>query len=316
MQPLIPFEPLSTSIIPSGDSWIAQVKWDGVRMLTYYDGCEVLLFNRKLHERTAQYPELQDIKRYCRAENVILDGELVALENGLPAFHQIMKRDGLRRLSGLPTVMKSVPVTYMIFDILYYNGEWVIARTLSERQQLLKELILPREGVQIVQSFTQMEELNEVIKEQGMEGVVCKDLTSTYTIGGKDTRWQKVKNYQDLIATVGGVTLRGKTVNALLLGLYDQHGQFIYIGHAGTGKLSQEDWRLFTTAIAPMIMKDRPFINLPERSKDALWLKPVFTVKIQFIEWTHHLTLRQPSIQAFVTIDPLESTFEQAGVSR
>ncbi|MBC8079938.1 MAG: DNA ligase [Gorillibacterium sp.] len=316
LEPLIPFEPLSTPSIPSGEPWIAQVKWDGVRMLTYYDGTEVSLFNRKLHERTAQYPELQDIKSYCRANNVILDGELVALENGLPAFHQIMRRDGLRRLDGLAAAMRAVPVTYMVFDILYCNGAWVTDRPLALRQQLLSEMILPKEGVQIVQSFAQTEELYHVIEERGIEGIVCKDLTSAYTVGGKDKRWLKVKNYQDLIATVGGVTLRGKTVNALLLGLYDEKGHFIYIGHAGTGKLTRKDWTQFTDAIAPLLVKDRPFLNIPERSKDALWLKPVFTVKIKYIEWTHHITLRQPSIQAFVATDPKESTFRLAGVSR
>lgn len=304
------------SSLPDGEERIAQVKWDGVRMLTYYDGERVQLFNRKRNDRTAQYPELASIEAYCRAKSVILDGELIALADGRPSFHQIMRRDGLRRLGGLDAVRRAVPVTYMVFDILYCDGIWLTETPLRRRQELLTERLIPGEHIQPVASFLRPRELYRVVQEQGLEGIVVKDPDSTYAIGGKDARWQKVKNYQDLIATVGGVTLRAGTVNALLLGLYDDAGRFLYIGHAGTGKLTQEDWRLFTELADSLQSAKRPFANLPERSKDARWLAPVITVRIRYLEWTHHGTLRQPSIQAFLPADPRESTFQLAGVNR
>ncbi|MDR7315880.1 ATP-dependent DNA ligase [Brevibacillus nitrificans] len=73
LEPILPFEPISTDTIPSGDNWVAQIKWDGVRMLTYFDGNEVRLVNRKLNDRTVQYPEFLDLSRYCHATSVILD---------------------------------------------------------------------------------------------------------------------------------------------------------------------------------------------------------------------------------------------------
>lgn len=316
MEPLIPFEPVNAASLPDKQNRIAQVKWDGVRMLTYYDGERVQLYNRKRNNRTAQYPELAPFNTYCRAESVILDGELIALADGRPSFHQIMRRDGLRRLEGLEAVQRLVPVTYMVFDLLYCDGVWLTESPLWRRQELLAERLIPGEHVQSVASFPDPEALFRVVQEQGLEGIVVKDRDSTYAIGGKDARWEKVKNYQDLIATVGGVTLRAGTVNALLLGLYDATGRFLYIGHAGTGKLTQEDWRHFTALSATLASETRPFANLPERSKDARWLTPVITVRIRYLEWTHHGTLRQPSIQAFVPTDPRESTFQLAGVNR
>jgi bifunctional non-homologous end joining protein LigD len=142
--------------------------------------------------------------------------------------------------------------------------------------------------------------LFKAIKEQGMEGIVVKDLNSQYIINGKDNRWQKVKNYKDLIGVVGGVTLRNNVVNALLLGLYDKKGQLWYIGHVGTGKMKKSEWRDLTEQIKPLVITDRPFSNQPERTKGAIWIKPQITVKVQFMEWTKGQTLRQPSIQADV----------------
>ena len=56
-KPIIPFEPIASESIPTGTEWISQIKWDGVRILTYFDGKKVQLFNRKLNERTHHYPK-------------------------------------------------------------------------------------------------------------------------------------------------------------------------------------------------------------------------------------------------------------------
>jgi bifunctional non-homologous end joining protein LigD len=51
-------EPVSSGIIPTGEEWIAQVKWDGVWVLAYADIVGVRLYNRKKNERTLHYPEI------------------------------------------------------------------------------------------------------------------------------------------------------------------------------------------------------------------------------------------------------------------
>lgn len=311
IKPVVPFEPITTDKAPTGEQWIAQVKWDGVRVLTYYDGSICRLFNRRLNERTLQYPELVEIERYCSASSVILDGEIIALKHGKPSFHTVMKRDSIRQPGKVAPACKETPIVYMIFDILFYNGKWVTDQTLTQRSEILSEIISLQEDVQIVESFENAEMLYDVIVSQEMEGVVYKDLTSTYSINGKDRRWQKQKNYGDLVAVIGGVTLRGSVVNALLMGLYSQEGGLWYIGHVGTGKLTAAEWGYLTELIQPLIINQSPFTNIPERIKSALWVKPVITVKVQFIEWTEGHTLRQPSIQAIVDIPGEQCVFEQ-----
>ncbi|WP_085521777.1 ATP-dependent DNA ligase [Tuberibacillus sp. Marseille-P3662] len=309
LQPIVPFEPIRMDQAPNGESLIAQVKWDGVRVLTYYDGETVNLFNRKQNNRTEQFPELIEIQNYCDASSVILDGEVIALgTDGQPSFHEVMRRDGIRNIEKVEQRRQEIPISYMIFDMIYYNGEWIDQWPLQERMELLKKVIIPSNTIQVVPSHSDSDTLFSVVKKHQLEGIVVKDVTRAYQIKGKDDRWVKVKNYRDLTAVVGGVTKRSGIVNALLLGLYDHTGGLHYIGHTGTGKLTAHDWRDLTERVEPLITKIKPFVNQPERSQDAIWLEPQLTVKVNFIEWPEGRTLRQPSIQAFVDQSPEDCT--------
>ncbi|MEC0239287.1 RNA ligase family protein [Paenibacillus dokdonensis] len=311
LRPVKPFEPIMTNILPTGERLIAQIKWDGVRMLVYHDSEGTELINRKGNNRTRQYPELMDTAAYCRADSFILDGEIIALVDGVPSFHQVMKRDSLRQEQQIRARVQQVPIVYMVFDILYLNGESVTNKPLHERQALLAQVLIPSPLVQAVPSYPDIPLLHEISKQHQLEGIVIKDLDSVYAVGGKDKRWQKRKNILDLNAVVGGVTYRDGLVNALLLGLYDVEGKLIYIGHAGTGKLAVADWRRITEEAATMLLKDRPFANQSERQKGAVWIRPEWVVKVNFLEWTPGGTLRQPSIQAFVDTAPEDCKLDQ-----
>lgn len=310
--PIKPFEPVSGTEVPSGPEWIHQIKWDGVRLLAYYDGDRCRLFNRKGRERTMLYPELANPAEYCSASSVILDGEIIALAaDGKPSFHEVMRRDAIRKADKVKFAVESVPVTYMVFDILYCNGDWVTGRPLSERRKLLDEVLRPGKTVQPVASFADGEGLFRLMREQGMEGIVSKDARSTYAIDGKDRRWVKVKNYGDIITVIGGFTLNGGVINAVLAGVYDADGRLIYIGHVGTGKLSRSDWGKLTAELTPDIISFSPFANQHPDMKGATWVKPRLAIKVQFTEWRwkEGRTLRQPSIQAFVDAGPEECRF-------
>lgn len=308
--PVIPFEPIIADKLPDGASWIAQIKWDGVRMLTYYDGINTELINRRGNHRTLQYPELAEITSYCKADSVILDGEIIALSKGKPSFHEVMRRDSLKKENAIRAAKSQVPVIYMVFDILYCNGQWVLDQPLSRRQLLLAEMLLPHPYVQRVPSYSNPAELLTSARTNGLEGIICKDITSTYTPGGKDKRWLKRKIISDVIAVAGGVTFRDGRVNALLLGLYDEDGGLRYIGHAGSGRLNQERWRNMTSEAVSLSIATMPFTDLPQRYSGACWIKPQLVFKVHFLEWNPSGTLRQPVIQALVDIPPQECRFK------
>ena len=376
VEPIVPFEPVAADEIPAGPQWVAQIKWDGVRMLVYFDGATTKLVNRRLHERTMQYPELADARRYCRAKSAILDGEIVAFDAAKPSFHEVMRRDGVRNPHAVPAAAREIPITYMVFDILYHDGEWVTGRSLEERQRLLSRAVEPGDAVRLVGNETDGAKLFEVMRKHGMEGIVVKDLASTYAIGGKDGRWRKIKVRRDLTAVVGGVTYsgsvgsvsggvtysgsggsvsggvtysgsggsgsggvtgggtgvsgsgsggvtysgsggsvsgggRGGRVNALLLGLYDAQGRLHYIGHAGSGRLTGRDWAEITAAAELLRTPDCPFAARPPRSAGAVWLRPLLTAKVRYLEWTEGRTLRQPVIEAVGAGPPEDCSFER-----
>ncbi|WP_339259436.1 DNA ligase [Paenibacillus sp. FSL R5-0713] len=302
-KPLIPFEPISRDTLPTGPQWIAQIKWDGVRMLAYEDGHELRLVNRRLHDRTAQYPELVTPRNLCSGASYILDGEVIALDpdTGKPSFYHVLRRDRMSRPEGIAQAIHQIPVTYMVFDILFYEGQWVTDQPLADRQRLLHEVLNSAPHVQEVTNTLDAASLLTVMRQHQMEGIVCKDLTSTYGIQGKDQRWQKVKIMHDVYAMIGGVTYRSGIVNAIAVGVYDGPN-FVYIGHVGTGKLNSNTWRELTHQVEPLIRQDRPFHNVPERSAETTWVEPRIGVKVQYMELTHHRTLRHPSIQTFAEV--------------
>jgi len=139
-------------------------------------------------------------------------------------------------------------------------------------------------------------------QQHGMEGIVIKKSNSFYYIGQKNGAWLKIKNYRDVTAMIGGFTLGGDTVNAVLLGISDQEGKLKYIGHTGTGKMSRQEWKLLTDILRPMVVDQQPFATLPERHRSTYWVQPRVQVRVKFTEWTGRGTMRQPSIEGFINI--------------
>ncbi|WP_374930821.1 ATP-dependent DNA ligase [Neobacillus driksii] len=313
LEPIFAMEPVSSDIIPTGEEWIAQVKWDGVRILTYSDTQEVRLYNRKKNERTIHFPEIIPLHEYCSSNSVILDGEVIALgEDGRPSFQQVMRRDGLRNLERIKMAAESVPIIYMIFDVIYLNGEWIDNKPFQVRNELLADIITPNDHIQLVPSISEAEALLHAIKEQGMEGIVMKRLSSHYSIGKKRDDWLKVKNYRDIIAVIGGFTLGHDTINSILLGLYDNIGNLHYVGHTGTGKMTVVDWKELTKELRELVTDEHPFHKTPQRHAHATWVTPVKTVKIKFAEWTEGGAMRQPSIEGFIEVPPKECLLDRS----
>ncbi|MBO8162378.1 MAG: DNA ligase [Brevibacillus sp.] len=310
LKPIIPMEPVSSDIIPQGSDWIAQIKWDGVRILTYFEGHKVRLYNRRLRERTHHYPEITEVSAYCDARSVILDGEVIALgSDAKPSFHEVMRRDGIRRLEQVPRMQKLVPVTYMIFDVLFRNGEWLHSRPLQERLAILAEVVKPTDHIQPVSSHANAHGLFEAVKQHEMEGIVLKQVMSPYVIGVKHDAWLKIKNYRDLIAVIGGFTFREGGMSAVLLGLYDEAHRLHFIGQTGAGTLTQQEWKALGEVLRLSVIPESPFVNKPKRQANVRWVRPMIPVKIKYAEWTAGRSLRQPTLQALVEMAPEACTF-------
>jgi bifunctional non-homologous end joining protein LigD len=124
-------------------------------------------------------PELADLP-----DGLMLDGELVAWEDRLPSFPQLCERM-LHRA-------RDVSITYLVFDVLYVDGESAMVLPYAERRALLEELELVGPAWHTPCAFNDGEALYEVVCTQGLEGVVAKRLSTAYRPDGRG--WVKTKN--------------------------------------------------------------------------------------------------------------------------
>ncbi|MGE5543737.1 MAG: DNA ligase [Bacillota bacterium] len=287
-------EPVKREEAFDSEDHVFQVKWDGVRILTFYNGTEVFLQNRRLHNRTIQYPELQALSRLIR-HPVILDGEVIALKDGKPSFPTVMRRDRVGSAGTASSLVNTIPIAYMVFDILFYQDQLITSLPWYKRHEILEDLFAnSHPPFHLVENFTGGITLFREVEKMGLEGVVAKVKDSQYIPGGESRLWQKIKNRPLLTCFIGGFTWRGRTANSLLLGVFDQD-RFLYVGRAGSG-LKEEQWTTLTQVLLNAQTGKSPFIN-PPRKPGITWVKPVHQVTVEYAEWTEETHLRSPVIK-------------------
>src|SRR2546427_10241603 len=109
-----------TSKLPTpDDAWGFEFKWDGIRAIAFVEGGIVRLESRTGEIITPRYPEIHPLGRALGSSEVILDGEIVALdEKGRPSFEQVQQRMGLKAEKENCSQMKDGPVKYMVVDLM------------------------------------------------------------------------------------------------------------------------------------------------------------------------------------------------------
>lgn len=300
MQPneIRPMEPVPSEKIIQKDTWLYQVKWDGVRLLASIGQDNIRLATRRGKDRTATYPELVDSLRDTGLNSALLDGEVIALENGKPNFYRLLQRDLSTNAKKKEYLRRKIPVYYMVFDLLFLDGEWITDLPLENRLAKLKEVCPATGWIQLCESYDDGEKLFRVTRDHGLEGVIMKERAGKYHLGQKHPTWRKVKHFRQLEAQVVGVTLRAGRVNALLLGLL-QEGKWVYIGAVASG-LTAAELRILTEWL-PQLEREKPVVINPPRIREGagIWVEPVLTVEVKYLEWTPDGTLRSPSVIAF-----------------
>ncbi len=299
--PFYPMEPLPWPEPFDDTSYLFQVKWDGVRILAHIGRGRVYLHNRKLRERTRHYPELDRLVNLVRGE-AVLDGEMVAFKEGRPSFPLILERD-LAVPGGIAArrSLALVPVCYMIFDIVYSNGEDLTGHPLGYRQERLRQVVSEDETVHLVESFDTGIALFGAVSEQGMEGIVAKRRDSVYVRGKKNNAWLKIKKRIRQLVVIGGYTVRQGQINALLTGAY-LGSRLVYTGRVAAG-LSASDLAGLTPFLQASRRDTSPFDGMPP-GRDRVWVEPRLAVLVEFQEWTDDLHMRQPVIRGFTKDRP------------
>lgn len=288
----------TTGTLPRDETgWAFEIKWDGVRAISYAQGGTLRLESRNGRDITPRYPELRELGRSLGAREAILDGEVVAFDGGRPSFQKLQGRMHLTSEHAVRRLAASDPVTYMIFDLLYLDGHSLMGQTYEERRAALLELGLSGPAWQApAHHVGDGERLLEASKAQGLEGIIAKRLDCPYTPGRRSSGWVKVKNIRRTDAVIGGWLPgeggRSGRLGALVVGFY-KDGELHYAGRVGTGFTQAELGRLGAT-LEPLAGDTSPFSGR-QPPKLTRFVEPRLVCVVDYSEVTHAGTLRQPS---------------------
>ncbi len=295
---------------PRGDGWAFELKWDGIRAIGYVDGGRIRLLSRNGNEVTKRYPELRRLGEALGARDVVLDGEIVAFaESGRPSFELLQRRMHVESEATIRKLAREIPVTYVLFDLLWLDGHSTMDLPYAERRELLRDLALNGASWQ-----TPPNEVGdgattiEVSERFGLEGVVAKRVDGRYESGRRSRGWLKVKNDTRQEFVVGGWQPgeKGRTgsIGSLLVGYYDERG-LVYAGKVGSG-LSGPVIAELEPRFAREARDDSPFVagRVP---KGVRFVEPTLVAEVRFAEWTSAGNIRHPTFLGIRTdTDPVE----------
>ena len=292
-------EPMLATLVdkaPRGEEWLYEIKWDGIRAIAFLEQEELRITSRSGLRCERQYPELAVLPHQVAAQRAILDGEIAVLdEKGVSRFHLIQPRISNSDPNSIAHLVRSTPVIYFAFDLLYLDGYDLRGAGLAKRRELLHAVLAPGGVLRISEVFPGAgEELLEAARGLDLEGVVAKHAASTYE-SRRSREWVKIKIVGEQEFAIGGFTApQGERdyFGALVLGLYDA-GELKWVGNVGTG-FDQKLLASLFAALKPLIVENCPFPERPKPDKGMTWVKPELVCQVKYANWTQEHRLRAP----------------------
>lgn len=223
-------------------------KFDGIRAQMHRTADRVEVFTRDLKPIGVQFPEVLKVAASL-ADEVILDGEIIAYaEDKKLSFFDLQKRLGRRDQADL-FLPSDVSVRYVVFDLLWRNGESLLDQPLHQRREQLEQIVMPSGlsliDVHRVSSVDEIEAAFMAARRRGNEGLIAKDVASTYSPGRRGKSWLKLKK---AFATLDVVVVKaeqghGKRSHVLsdyTFAVRDEAGALRVIGKAYSGLTDAE----------------------------------------------------------------------------
>jgi DNA ligase-1 len=175
--------------------FIAEWKWDGIRVQAAHQAGEKRLFSRTGDDISGAFPDVVD----ALPEGVVLDGELLVLRGGEVApFNDLQQRLNRKLVSG--GLLKSHPAHIRLYDILFEGGEDLRALPFVARRARLEawhQRHAPRRtdlsGLIDFASVKELTTLWDGARETGIEGLMLKRRDSPYLAGRPKGHWYKWK---------------------------------------------------------------------------------------------------------------------------
>lgn len=297
--PGAPLKPMLaiTGELPTAPGWGYEFKWDGVRAIADLGAGSIRLWARSGVEITVAYPELTPLGE--QVDDVLLDGEVVVLTGGgVPSFTALAERMHVRDKGRAARLAASMPVTYMIFDVLRLRGADLTRWAYRERRLSLDDLGLggPRWAVPPV--FPDGPATYEAAGEHGLEGVMAKRLDSVYRPGARSPDWVKVKLEVTGDFVVGGWRPGARKIGGLLVGVPGPDGRLLFRGRVGGG-IGAATERELLALLEPLRTDTSPFGGgVPrEDARGAIWVRPEVVIEVKYGQRTPDGRLRFPRLR-------------------
>jgi bifunctional non-homologous end joining protein LigD len=297
-------QPMKATLVdePFDDpNWLYEVKWDGYRAIANINKGEANIISRNNKTFNEKFYSIHKLLKKWKL-NAVLDGEILVLnDKGISDFGALQnwrsEADG--------------ELVFYVFDILWYEGKNLMGLPLNQRQAILKA-ILPTDNDHIRQSKVfnaSGVDFFNAAERMGLEGIIAKKASSTYTSDLRSREWLKIKVHQRQEVIIAGFTKNAgtsKSFSALVLGVYD-NGILRYVGKVGTGfsdKLQKEmmaQFKLLITDKSPFDVEpdvDKPSRFRPKRmGAKPTWLKPELVCEVAYAEVTSDGVFRQASFK-------------------
>src|SRR4051794_18119222 len=192
------------------DGWAYEVKWDGMRVIVGVDETGVHAVSTNRIDVTARFPELDGLAAHLAGHRVVLDGEVVAFDGGRTDFGTLQRRMHIASRAQAVRKQAETPVSFMAFDLLHLDGIDTTSLPYVDRRRLLSGLVEPGPSWQVpAYKVGDGAALLEAASAAQLEGLVAKQLTSTYQPGRRSPAWRKLKVRRRQELVVGGFTPGG-----------------------------------------------------------------------------------------------------------
>ena len=163
---------------PRTGDWIYELKFDGIRLITIKHRAKVSLLSRNQNDLSARFPEIVDVVKNLPADECVLDGEVVALDDqGRSSFQLLQAREMEGRKS---------PVYLYAFDLLQLDGKSLVSVPLEARKNVLEKLCAGKDNPRIRYSGAiggDARQLLGEVQRRGLEGIIGKLSNSVYEPG-------------------------------------------------------------------------------------------------------------------------------------
>lgn len=271
----------------NNDSWMYERKVDGYRIIGS-TGNNAKLISRRGKDYSNVYKEIVDILKEVDKE-AVLDGEIVVEDNrGNVLFQELQNYHR----------SKNNTLKYYVFDILALDGYDLTGMELIQRKQLLKAFIERMGTKNIIYNQHVIGKGSQLLKQaekEGWEGIIGKEIHSTYIQNKRSDRWLKFKLQNSQEAVIIGYSKPAgsrKYFGALILAMYEDR-KLVYIGNCGTG-FNEQSLKMLYDLMIPLVSGKKPVQGKVTQERNITWLKPELVCEVTYSEWTADKRLRHP----------------------